>query len=531
MSMFRLGVFGFGLLGLALAERQVQAEPPAVQDARALAAAIDRHVSRRWSEEGLQPAPFSDDAEFLRRAYLDLTGRIPAVWEVREFLDDAKPDKRERLIERLLQNPRYAIHFANVLRAWMLPDAGSQQVRFLIPSFEGWLRDRLRENTPYDRLVREILTLPVASGPGRRLPGNDDEPSPLAFLQASQLRPENLASSTSRIFLGVKLECAQCHNHPFARWSRKQFWEYAAFFAGLQSLGDGVFGQVKEVAERRELKIPGTDKAVQARLLDGTEPAWKPDVAGRVILTEWITAPKNPYFARSLANRLWAHFFGFGLIEPLDEPGDGNPPSHPELLDELAGQLVAHGFDLRFLIRAITLSRTYQLTSAGPAGGPEEVRLFRRMAVKALTAEQLFDSLALATGYREANPSRRPGFPRALSPRAEFLARFASQEKRTEAHTSILQALMLMNGRFIADATSVDRSDLLAAALDAPFLKEPGQRVEALYLATLSRRPRPEERERLVRYLTRERENADGRAALADVFWSLLNSSEFVLNH
>jgi hypothetical protein len=322
------------------------------------------------------------------------------------------------------------------------------------------------------------------------------------------------------------LECAQCHDHPLDKWTRKQFWEYAAFFSGLQS-ANNLFDPVKEAADRREIKIPGTDKTVGARLLDGTEPAWSPGTTTRATLADWVTASKNPFFARTIANRLWAHFFGIGILEPVDEPGEDNPPSHPELLAELARQLVAHNFDLKFLIRAIVLSRTYQLTSVATEPGQKDPRLFARMAVKGLSPEQLFDSLAQATGYREkAVTGRQVGRP-GRTARAEFLARFASQDKRTEMQTSILQALLLMNGNFIADATSIDRSEVLAATIEAPFLKDSSARIEALYLATLSRKPRPEELTGLVQHVAQE----DSKKALADIFWSLLNSSEFLLNH
>src|SRR5439155_10157387 len=303
--------------------------------------------------------------------------------------------------------------------------------------------------------------------------------------------------------------------------------EYAAFFSGLQGSNNNVFDPVKEVADRREIKIPGTDKTVQARLLDGTEPAWNPGTITRSTLADWVTDAKNPFFARTAANRLWAHFFGIGLLEPVDEPGEDNPPSHPELLDELARQLAAHQFDLKFLIRAIISSRTYQLTSAVTDPSQKDPRLFARMAVKGLSPEQLFDSLAQATGYREtAVASRQFGRP-GMTPRAGFLARFANQDKRTEQQTSILQALLLMNGNFVADATSIDRSEVLAATIAAPFLKDPSERIEALYLATLSRKPQADELARLVGYVA----EADSNKALGDIFWSLLNSSEFLLNH
>jgi hypothetical protein len=536
MNPFRIAAIGLFCVAAVVGAIPPPAKPPIPaailsRDSQALAARIDQHIEARWA--GRAPSAPADDAEFLRRVYLDLAGKIPRVWEVREFLDDPAPDKRERLVNRLLDSPHYVSHFTNFWRAFLVPDANNQQVRFFLPGFESWVRQRLQDNVGYDRIVREILTLSVATGNGPQVGFrfNQDVATPVAFYQASELKPENLAASTSRLFLGIKLECAQCHDHPFARYSRKQFWELAAFFSGLRAPGqNGVFGRVEENFDRRELNITGTDKIVKARLLDGNEPKWKKGVSTRVTLANWITTAENPYFARAAVNRLWAHFFGIGLIEPVDEPGDQNPPSHPELLDDLAQQFAGHGFDLKFMMRAITTSRTYQLSSASASLSPDERRLFTHMAVKGLTPEQLFDSLAQASGYRESGRgNQRFGFdfPNNISPRAEFLARFAGQDKRTEPQTSILQALLLMNGKFVADATSVEKSELLAAALNAPFLKGPQERIEALYLATLGRKPRPDEMTRLVKYT----DGKDSKSALADIYWSLLNSSEFMLNH
>lgn len=505
-----------------------------VRDARLLADRIDQIIAARWATEGIQPSRPSDDAEFFRRVHLDLIGVIPYAWEVREFLEDTNADKRNRVIDRLLSSPQYVAHFTNVWRAIWLPDANNQQVSFFTPSFESWLRQRLQENAHYDRMVREILTLPLADPANRQVQlVNQGEATPVAFFQATELKPENLAASTSRLFLGVKLECAQCHDHPFAPWSRKQFWEFAAFYSGIKPQGQGgLFGPVKEDLDRHELTIPGQEKLVQAKLLDGSEPRWTKGISARETLANWTTTAGNPFFARSAANRLWAQFFGLGLIEPVDEPGDQHPPSHPELLDELSRQLASHDFDLKFLIRAITMSKTYQLSSTSGSSSQDDARLFARMPLKGLSPEQLFDSLARATGYRETDiANRRLNARRGInSPRTEFLARFSVQDKRTEVQTSILQALMLMNGRFIADATSLDRSETLAAVIDAPFLSESSQRIESLYLSTLSRKPRTDEVARLRKYVEQGSET-NRKKALTDVYWILLNSTEFILNH
>lgn len=517
--------------------QQAPSSTGSVREAQQLAARIDELVTARWAAAGVKPAPVADDAEFLRRVYLDLAGRIPRVVEVRDFLDDSAPDKRHRLVDRFLDDLdhayQYVNHFTTVWRSLLLVQTNNQQVQFLLPRFEAWLRDRVRTNMPYDVMVRELLTAPVnftARNPGQL--ANQREPSPLAFYQANDLKPENLAASTTRLFLGVKLECAQCHDHPHDHWTRKQFWEYAAFFSGLraESTGDRITA-VREDPENRSLRIPGTERVVYAHFLDGSEPRWEDHTAARAALAQWITDAGNPYFARDAVNRLWAHFFGVGLVEPIDEMSEMNPPSHPELLDELAGQFVRHRFDIKYIVRAIAYSQIYARSSRRTDRSQDDPRLFARMAVKGLAPEQFFDSLAEATGFsEETRPAPRLDGQPLSTPRAMFLARFANQEKRTEWQTSILQALALMNGKFIEDATSVEHSKTLAAVVDAPFLNTP-RRIETLYLATLSRKPRAEELDRLAAYVNNGGPGGSQKDALADVFWALLNSGEFIFNH
>jgi hypothetical protein len=527
-----LGAILLGFLMCASTAAAGGSAQDSLQDAGKLAARIDALIDARLAEKKVQPAPPTDDAEFLRRVYLDLAGRIPPAFEVREFLADPSPDKRARVVERLLESAGYVNHFSNVWRALLLPQTNNPQVQPLVPGFEAWLRQRIRNNVPFDRLVREIVTGPTS--PRRAMRGRSPrlgEPTPAAFYKANERKPENLASNTSRLFLGIKLECAQCHNHPTDHWTRTQFWEYAAFFAGIRPESPGTASAVvQEVSDVHEIKIPGGDRVVAARYLDGHEPRWTAETWSRSALAAWLTAAENPYFARATANRVWAHLFGIGIVEPVDDFCDQNPPSHPEVLEELARQLTAHHFDVKFLIRALTATQAYQRTSAAGrtgTGDAADPRLFARMAVKSLSPEQLFDSLAQATGYR-ADGTATASLPG--SPRAEFLARFANPDKPTEAHTSILQALALMNGNFVADATSVERSRTLAAVADAPFL-DPAAKVEALYLATLSRKARPEEAARLVQYVTNGGPRQSEAAALADIFWALLNSAEFMLNH
>ena len=518
------------------------------KDVEAVAAAIDSRIAAAWDKD-VKPAALADDAEFFRRIHLDLAGRIPSVTEIRDFLDDERPNKRRLWVDRILQadpddasyRDAYVTHFTNVWRGWLLAQT-NQGARFRQPALEAWLRQRLKRNVGYDRLVRELLTQPIAGNQGNREDG-----SAAVFYQANEFKPENLAGSASRLFLGVKLECAQCHDHPFDKWKRKQFWEYAAFFASIQG-GPGRPGRpgspmAKAPTEKRTIKYKqGTkDIEVEARFLDGKVPAWKDNVAVRATLADWMTSPANPFFARNAVNRMWAHFFGIGIIDPVDEPGDDHPPSHPELLDQLTKDFTDHKFDLKFVIRAITASKTYQLSSAtATEPTPEEARLFTHMAVRGLSPEQLFDSLSQATG--DSQQLNR----RFAEQRQRILSRFANpSDKPTEFQTSILQALSLMNGEYMEESTKLDPSLLaqkgvealqkrsgaaLSAIADAPFFDTKG-RIEALYLSALSRKPRPAELEKLVKYVDKGGPSGNSKRALADVFWALLNSPEFFLNH
>jgi hypothetical protein len=494
-------------------------------DPQALADRIDSHIDARLKAAHATPAPPADDAEFLRRAYLDITGRIPAPRDVHDFLADTDPNKRARFVDDLLDSPRYASHFAAVWRALLLPEAAANvEARIFQPGFEAWLRLKLRANTPYDQTVRELLTTPIAANREAPDPVLRDpaRPNPLAFFAVKDAKPENLAAATARVFLGVRIECAQCHDHPFGRWERKQFWTLAAFFAGVGRQGDGLFAPVSDDG-RRELTMPNTGRAMQAAFLDGRSPARSADVSPRLELAEWVTNRNNPFFARAGANRVWGQLFGIGIVDPVDDFNDQNKPTHPELLDDLAAAFAAADFDLKYLIRAICRTRAYRRTSVRTDPSQDDPRLFARMAVKGLTGEQFFDSLALAAGYREP-----PGRERSAA-RERFLTEFAPQGRPTEPETSITRALTLMNGAFLNRVTDPREGSTLIAVCETPGMDAAG-RVDALYVATLSRQPTGKERERMVRYVA---EAGPGKEAerFSDVFWVLLNSAEFRLNH
>lgn len=492
-----------------------------------LAERIDQRLAAAWKAAGIQPAPLADDAEFLRRVYLDLSGRIPSVGEARAFFDDPSPSKRRALIDRLLNRASFAAHFATTLRTLLLPTATNDpQMRQVVRPFEIWLRLRLADNTPYNRLAAELLTAPLGSemAAGRRMPIG-----PGAFYAVNERKPENLAANASRVFLGVQVQCAQCHDHPFREWSRGDFWSLAAFFVEAAPLAPDRPAMMP-VAARRGIEIPGTGKRVPPRFLGSPAPLPESEPASRAVLARWVASPDNPYFARAAANRLWAHLLGYGLIEPVDDFSAGNGPSHPEVLSELARQFAGHKFDLKYLCRAITATRAYQCKSAGAVPGTTEARPFAQMPARGMTAEQIFASLVVATGLEVGDQGNRGPMDLldADSPREKFLSRFADTAPRTASQTSILQALTFMNGTLVAEATSLTKGATLRATLDAPFFDDAG-RLESLFLAAYSRRPSQAETAALLALLQKAKSRSEREAVFADIFWAMLNSSEFAV--
>ena len=481
-------------------------------------------LAARWAAAKVRPAAVADDGEFLRRVSLDLIGKIPTAAEARDFLDDPGKGKRLALVERLLDSPAYTTRATEIWRRLLLPEAdtedvgqaGRRQLRGVAPE-EGDRRRGLRSDRPRDPHRQAGRSQYRHRSPLGRL-----DPRPRPTTRPRRASPRTSPSGVARVFLGIRLECAQCHNHPFASWKREQFWSLAAFFADVPRPGGRTTRRHArrdpDAAPRRELTIPGTKKVVKATHLDGSTPAWRPRAETREILAEWVTAPDNPYFARAVVNRVWARFFGVGLIEPVDDLDGAAGSELSGLLDELAGQFRAHGYNLKFLIRVLTATRAYNLSSVANQA-ESATPMFASMPVRGLSPGQLFDSLTQATGAE-------PG-----DARARFLELFASREERpVEAETTIIQALTMMNGSYIDGATNPETSQVLGAIVKAPFLDTPG-RIETLYLATLTRRPRPDELALLVRFVERRKTDDEQAKALADIFWAILNGPEFHLNH
>lgn len=468
--------------------------------AKRLAARIDEDLEARLRVLKIKPSPPAGDAEFLRRIYLDLAGRIPTITEARAYFDAPEVDKRERLVDHLLNGPDYAWNFATFWRKVWLPQTEDPAFEGQATSFEAWLRYELAQGTSYDRMIVDQVTASFRPSASPRAG------SPRSFLLAGQLRPETLAANTARAFLGLNLDCAQCHDHPFASWTRDDFWQLAAFFGPTP---DGI-------------RIEGTERVAPPRLLGGASVTWprgENDWNGRFALASWIVREDNPYFARNAVNRLWAHFFGLGLKEPLDDL-DTPDEMGDSLLDDLASGFAASRFDPKVPIRAIVLSQAYGRTSGGSFGDNQASDSLSRMPIRSLSGEQIYTSLRTAAGLSPRGPIEEKD--------GKFIALFRTGRPNL-ADRTVPQTLALFNGSLINELVHPDESPTVRMASEAPFLDGAG-RIEMLFLATLTRPLNVEERENLTSQIATASAEEQARK-LGNLFWALLNSQEFQTNH
>jgi hypothetical protein len=485
---------------------------------------IDELVEARIRSAGFSPAPQSSDEEFLRRIYLDLAGVIPRVAVTREFLADKATDKRARLIDKLLDSPAHATHLANTWRGILLPDGLNQEQINNVVGVQNWLRLRFVENVRYDNLVAELL---VASDGG--------EAGPALYYTSLDLAPEKLASSTARIFLGLQIECAQCHDHPFDHWRQRDFWGYAAFFAQLRQpdmASANARGRSRLIdLDRGDVKLPNTEEVVMPKYPSGAAPDKQELGTRREQLAVWMASRSNPFLARAGVNRAWWQLFGRGLVEPVDDLGRHNTASHPELLDELALYFINTGFDLRELYRTLVNCAAYQRTSVWTVDPLPPAELFAHMPAKTLTADQLYDSVNRVLHRRPQTTMNGVNLNSPLldPQRQAFIAKVQSSGRNfLDYQAGVLQALALLNGGEVAEATDPDRSPLLGS-VNAPFFSN-SERIETLFLAAFSRQPTRREVAACDNRLT-VTPTGDRAAAYSDILWALLNSAEFVLNH
>jgi hypothetical protein len=492
---------------------------------------IDELALARWNELGLGPSRSCSDAEFLRRVRLDLCGKLPQPDEVRAFLADPRADKRARLVDRCLADEDHAAYFALKWGAILRNAASSGMKEGGEPAayaFATWLRDAIARNRPYDEFVREIV---AAAGDWT------EAPAVQWFYQMSDDPLHQPTADTAQIFLGLRLQCARCHHHPFERWSQDDYYGLAGFFGRMTSKSFGP-GPPTYFAERQSTTSevhPRTGKAPEPRPLDGPVLSIPPGDDPRRHLAEWMTRPDNPFLARALVNRIWGHLFGRGLVDPIDDLRETNPPSNPELLDALARDFVAHRFDVRHLIRTICNSRVYQLSSEPVEDNIQDRQNFARYYAKRLIAEVLLDAVDQATGTR-TEFNKMPRHARAVDlPHEAFESYFLDVFDRPQrvspcecarsGSASLTQVLHLVNSPELEDKIA---SDTGRVARLVERKAPPGKAVEELYLATLGRFPTAAEQARILDHLGR---GPDPRRVLEDVLWSLINSKEFLLNH
>jgi hypothetical protein len=491
----------------------------------ALAKIIDDEIARRLKQENVKASPKADDAEFLRRVYLDLAGVIPPPEKVKAFLDSKDPNKREKIIDELLEDAQFGKHLSEIWANLLVPTDSANRL-LQTESLRKWLETAFTTNKPWNQIVDELVT---ASG-------KVDENFATTFFVANPTA-DKMTNQVTSLFLGVQLQCAQCHNHPFTGWKQDEYWAMAAFFKGVRTSANPQMAAKKGIAITvTEQSGPGPGKgigkkgtpegykAVPAKFLGAGLATIPADSPARPVLSQWLTSKDNPFFARAMANRMWGQFFGRGLVNPINDMHNDNPATHPELLMALAEQFKRHDFDLKYLVKAILMSETYQRTSKPFAGNEDDTELFSRAYVKAMSPEQLYDSIAQVVGPPKGGGFGPPGGKKggARSPRDQFIAFFRVDEGSDplEYQAGIPQALRLMN--------SAQLNNPGKALEEALKLQTPAEAIDYLYLSTVSRVPTAQESQRLVTYVGNQK---DARTGYTDILWALLNSSEFTLNH
>ncbi|HEV7279336.1 MAG TPA: DUF1549 and DUF1553 domain-containing protein [Pirellulaceae bacterium] len=490
---------------------------------------VDELAFAKLMTLGLPPSPVCDDATFLRRVTIDLAGRLPTPEEIEAFLADPGPTKRDAKIDALLASGDYADWFAKKWTAILRNKRETEEEKHGSFAFHGWIRESLHENVPYDRFVRGVI---AASGEPEQNPGV------IWYREVPEQKAQ--AEDAAQLFLGIRLQCAQCHHHPFERWSQEDYSRFGAFFAQVGRKPGALPGEERIFHKR------GVATTVDAKTRQpvtpaglGGEPLTIPaDEDPRHRLVDWMTDPANPFFAKALANRYWKHFFGRGLIDPEDDLRETNPPTNPELLDALAKKFVESGYDLKELCRTICRSTTYQLSSTPNEFNADDTQAFSRYYPRRLPAEILLDAVDGATG----SPSRFSGIPagtRAVQlPDSAFNSYFLTTFGRPEGESAcecertsdadLSQALHLINSDETLNKISAGGG--LAAKLAAEADTELRAKIRRIYLLAVSRPPTAEEEALVYDYVQRKTSepNYDAKRAFEDVVWSLVNSKEFL---
>ncbi|MEM0924479.1 MAG: DUF1549 domain-containing protein [Planctomycetota bacterium] len=486
---------------------------------------VDRYVYKKLESLGIPPSGICDDATFLRRVTLDIAGRIPTLEETETFLDDSSIEKRGLLIDRLLRSEDYAIHFAKKWGVILRNRRANGALQFNNIVFHRWLRDAMRRNEPYDKIVRQLLT---ASGTIESNP-------PVAWLH-HVTDPNERVEDISQLFLGQRIQCARCHHHPYEKWSQEDYARMSAFFSTIikkTQAGETTFITRIAIPSGRH---PGNGQTYKPAALDATEISLDATADPRQALADWMTAGENPFFAKSLVNRYWKHFLGRGLVEPEDDLRITNPPTNPELLSALADSFTASGYDLKTLIRTLCRSKTYQASSETEGENLIDRRSHSRYYPKRLPAEILLDSIDVVAGTTTAF-SGMPGNTRALELpdtgfNSYFLSVFGQPDSKTacecerSSEANLAQSLHLLNSDEMNQ--KLTQASGRAAKLAAETQTSTEEKLRRLYMIALSREPTEQEVQTSAQYLA-VRENQ--KQAWEDLIWALVNSKEFLFNH
>ncbi|TWT37337.1 hypothetical protein KOR34_22850 [Posidoniimonas corsicana] len=486
---------------------------------------VDELVGQKLQTLRINPSPLADDEEFLRRVTIDIAGRLPTVDERKVFLEDADPAKRAAKIDELLAGTEFAQVWAakwcDLLMVRELPNRVEYKPMFL---YSQWVTEQIAQDRPFDQVVRDLIG---ASGT------SFDTPQ-VNFYQAEPDQ-KKIAENVAQVFLGIRIQCAQCHNHPFDRWTMDDYYAFTAFFSQISRKQGEDYREVLVYNRGSgESKHPVTGQSMAPKFL-GDE---APDTKGkdrRVVAADWIAASENPYFATSVANRVWAHFLGRGVVEPVDDIRVSNPPSNPALFDALGERFVESGFSLRALVRDICNSNAYQRSCEPNDSNATDTSNFARAMPRRIPAESLWDCLSQATASKQ---DKLPGLPPGAkatqiadgSKGNYFLKTFGKASRESVCacgavtEPTLSQALHMLNG----DATQgkINRGKLVSEWLSQDLTND--QIIDQIYLRCLSRTPSAEEKQKLVGLTP----DGDGREqALKDVFWAVLNSREFLFNH
>ena len=485
---------------------------------------IDVLVWDRFSLLGIRPSELVDDADFLRRVYLDSIGTLPTVEEARAFLSNRALDKREKLIDDLLRRSEYAdfwaMKWADILRV----DRERIQSNGTI-AMTRWLRYQFANNRPYDEFVTAVITAV----------GSTVSESPAAFYVVHN-DAEKMARSISQAFLGVRIECAQCHHHPFEKWGQHDYFAFAGFFTGVKQKKMGAQAQKILDGPGQDLAHPRTQQIVPAAGLGAGPAMIGEDVSRRTVLAAWMTKTTNPFLARMLVNRLWAHYFGRGLADPIDDMRSTNPASNEPLLNMLADRFIENGFDVKKITKFILTSRVYQLSSDVNQSNELDEQNFSHARWKAMSAEVLLDAISQATGISESFNGWPEGY-RAIqvwdNRMPNYFFRIFGKPRRVSVcecergtEPSIAQALHLMNA---PETMSKLRSRFGAVRRLVESNLSESEIVDELYLSTLSRFPTTDERELMVGVF--DDPASSRQTAVEDILWTLINTREFVFNH